>query len=86
MGTTNTNDPVEIARQVTREALSPHFKGPKRVERLEKATTDVINSIVHLVKTAPTTQKGRLGATVMTPTASERNPHTGKHSVPPRQL
>ena len=86
MGTVNTNDPVVIAGQLIMEALGPYFKGPKRAERMKKAADDAINAIVHLIKTTPATQKGRLGATVMTETASTRNPSTGQHNVPPRTM
>jgi hypothetical protein len=86
MTTTNTNDPVEIARQLIRDSLSPYFKGPKRAERMQNAANDIVEAIVHLIQTTPATQKGRLGATVMTETASTRNPQTGKHNVPPRVM
>lgn len=84
MGTVNTNDPVEVARQLIREALDPFFKGPRRAKRMQDAANSAINSIVHLIKTTPGGKK--IGAAVMTETASQKNPHTGKHNVPPRIL
>lgn len=83
MTVTDTNDPIELAKGIIREALAPYFKGSRNVKRHKNATEDVLEAVSHLVKTSPA-PKNRLGATVMTESASQRNPHTGNHNVPPR--
>jgi len=61
---------VELAADLLREALRPHFKGKTAGLRLEEATNDALNAVAHLITVREDVKKGRLGATVMTQGAS----------------
>lgn len=70
---------VEIAIELLREAMRPHFKGRNASGRLENAVSDSINAIVHLITVREDVKKNKLGATVMTEGASINK---GPGSVP----
>jgi hypothetical protein len=84
MATVNTNDPVEVARAKIRSVLANNFPDLDKKD-LEFVVDKLTSELVHLIKTAPGSNK-KLGASVMTEAASSRNPHTGEHNVPPRIL
>lgn len=83
MTAVNTNDPIELARHLIRKALANHYTGAKR---MDEATEEILGAIQHLIQTGPAPKKGKLGVTVMTEQASMRNPSTGQHTRPPREL
>lgn len=80
-----TSDAVEIARERLRTILMPFFKGKTAHKRLDDAVAQSIVAIAGLITTREVTGQ-KLGGTVMTEAASMRNPVTGKHTKPPRNL
>lgn len=81
----------EIARTEINKALSKYFLGYEYddgrtgEEHLSSATNDVLNNISRLLQTRPASSR-KLGATVMTETASMMNGKNGKPGIPPRSL
>ena len=78
-------DAVEVARQKLTEVLAPFFKGKTGKTRLEEAVGQSIAAIAGLITTREVTGQ-KLGGTVMTEAASMRNPVTGQHMKPPRNI
>jgi hypothetical protein len=62
--------PIEIAAEVLKEALAPHFKGKLAEDRLGVAVADAVSAIAHLIVVKDNVRKRPLGATVMTEQAS----------------
>lgn len=60
---------IDAVRKLVREALSGYVGGKNKEAKLEEATTEVVGAISHLI-TLHETKPKRLGATIMTESAS----------------
>lgn len=84
------SDIGSVARKEIKEALSPHFLGYEYdngtdVENLNKAVEDVFSAIKRLLQQRPAPSK-KMGATVMTESASMRTGRNGLPGIAPRTL
>ena len=78
-------DAIDTVRNKLIIVLGPFFYGKGREKRLEKAVDNCISTIAGFITTRES-PKQKLGATVMTESASTRNPVTGYFDKPPRNL
>lgn len=60
---------VEVVKQLLKESLSPFFKG-RAASKLDEAVNSAAESIAHLITIRENVKKNKLGATVMTESAS----------------
>lgn len=85
-----TTDINAVARVAIQKALHTDYTGAYATEEddqehLRLATERVLSSISHLLQQRPT-NTNRLGATVMTESASMRSGKDGLPGIPPRSL
>lgn len=66
----SSRDALTSARHALKESLRPFFKGKNAEQRLEDAALAALQSIDHLITTQPEASNRKLGATVMTESAS----------------
>jgi len=78
-------DTAELIREKLTNALFPFFKGKTAKQRLNKAVDKAVESISGLVTTKQNSRQ-KLGGTVMTQSASMKNPATGEFNQPPRNV
>lgn len=61
---------LDISRELIAKALTDHIKGKNATERLERATSDVLGAIAHLISVRTPGAPQKRGVTIMTEGAS----------------